>query len=224
MTDLPELKQKNLNVTAMAERAAADRGVLEALITGVSPEQKKTAIRENSFKVLMRLSERHPGVLLRCWTRLVELLKSENSFSKYAAIHIVAALVPADERGLFDKAFGTYYGLLGDHSVMVASHVAGTSGKIARARPELQSKITKRLLDIDNTYPDAKRRELVKAYAIEALGEYFEESADKAKILAFVAQQVDSESPKTRKLARTFLEKWDSPTKAARLPRKVKRP
>jgi hypothetical protein len=43
---------------------------------------------------------------------------------------------------------------------------------------------------------------------IEALGEYLE-FHDKAKILAFVRKQLDSTSPKTRKMAKAFLQKWE---------------
>lgn len=204
-----DLSLKTANHQRLAMLAREDRRILQELLNGISPEAKKTQIRENSFKALLHLSERHPAVLLAHWDYFISLLKSDNSFSKYAAIYIITTLVNADKKGRFEKAFNVYYGRLDDESVMVASHVAGTSGKIAKAKPQLQGKITKRLLAIDKIHFDAGRKDLIKSYVIAAFAEYFEVSTDQARILAFVRKQMDSSSPKTRKMAKAFLERWD---------------
>jgi len=78
--------------------------------------------------------------------------------------------------------------------------------KRLETKPNLQTKITNRLLNIEKTHK-GKQIELIKAYTIEAFNEYFEESSDKNKILDFVEAQLESESPKTRKLAKEFLKK-----------------
>lgn len=207
MPDVLDLSAKNIDPASIAERALEDDKALETLLTGISPDRKKITIRENSFKALMLLCEKHPDRLFPHWDYLIGLLQSNNSYSKYAALYIIAAIVPADKQGLFDKVFDIYYGLLDDRSIMVAAHIAGRSGKIARAQPALQSKITGRLLDIDKTHFDPGRQDLIKPYIIESFEEYFEQSQDKASILAFVRQQVDCKSPKARKLAKAFLEK-----------------
>ncbi len=85
----------------------------------------------------------------------------------------------------------------------------GRSGKIARAKPALQSEITGRLLDIEQTHFDQGRQDLIKPYIIESFEEYFDQSQDQAEILAFVREQVNCRSPKARKLAIAFLEKWE---------------
>ena len=66
-----------------------------------------------------------------------------------------------------------------------------------------QTKITNKLLNIDKTHR-GKQTDLMKAYAIEAFNEYFEEASDKEKILDFVKAQLESKSPKTRKVAKEF--------------------
>ena len=53
-----------------------------------------------------------------------------------------------------------------------------------------------------------KHKGLVKASAIEAFDAYFERSREQARIIGFVKAQLNCESPKTRKMARAFLEKW----------------
>ncbi|UCH62285.1 MAG: hypothetical protein JSU77_10820 [Fidelibacterota bacterium] len=209
MPDVLDLSKEGLDAASIARQALADDKVFEELIYGISPDRKKITIRENSFRALMLLCEKHPDRLLPHWEYLVGLLQSNNSYSKYAAIHIIAAIVPADKHGLFDKAFDIYYDLLDDRSIMVAAHAAGRSGKIARAKPALQPKITGRLLNIEQTHFDQGRQDLIKPFIIESFEEYFERSQDKAQILAFVRQQVNCRSPKARKLAKAFLYKWE---------------
>ena len=208
MTKPLDLSRKTIPPERIAELAIKDEKLLQALLQGISPDAKKTAIRENSSKALMLVAENWPEVLLPHWDYFVGLLKSSNGFSKYAAIRIIASLVRVDEKGLFEKAFDMYYGLLNDESVMVASHAAGNSGRIAKAKPALQSRITQRLLAIEKMHFDTGRQDLIKGYIIQALDEYMAEAQDKLRILAFVEEQVNCTSPKTRKLAKAFLQKW----------------
>jgi hypothetical protein len=188
-----------------AELALKDEKVLQELLDGVL--SKKDAVRYGSFKALNILSERHPEKLYSKWDFFADLIRSDNTHRKYIAIHIIANLTKADADNKFEKLFDAYYGLLGDKSVIPPAHVALNSGKIALAKPNLQSEITNRLLDIDATVQ--RHKDLVKANAIEAFDAYFEESKDQARIIEFVKAQLDCESPKTRKMAKAFLKKWN---------------
>ena len=106
--------------------------------------------------------------------------------------------------GIFDKLYSILYG----EGTITAAHLARNSGKIARAKPKLRSRITERLLNIDRNHR-GKQKELIKGHAIEAFDEYFEEAENQPEILEFVRKQLQSQSPKTRKLAREFLKKRD---------------
>jgi len=64
------------------------------------------------------------------------------------------------------------------------------------------------LLSVDNTHHESERKDLVKSYAIEALGEYFEEAENKEQIVKFVEKQLQAQSPRARKKAKEFLKKW----------------
>jgi hypothetical protein len=208
MHDKPDLSQKELDIEAVATQALADERILPELLDGISPESKKNIIRTNSFNTLLILAKQHPEVLFPRWDYLVELLQSNNGFSQYPAIHLIAALAPSDDAQRFEAIFDTFYSLLNDKSVMVAGHVAGVSGQIATAKPHLQTKITERLLTIDDTHHEQERKDLIKARAIESMDAYFETTEKKDDIIAFVRAQLDCASPKTRKVAKTFLKKW----------------
>jgi hypothetical protein len=210
MTPIPDLTKKSVHPDMLAEKALEDPELLQALLRGISPGEKKQALRENCSQAILQMAEQWSEMLLPHWDYFVGLLKSSNGFSKYVAIHVIEHLVPLDKAGLFEKAFNVFYGLLDDESVMVASHAAGVSGSIAKAKPALQTKITKRLLDIGKTHFEPGRQDLIKSYIIEAFSLYVDESRDKARIIEFVRQQLNASSPKTRKLAKEFLKKWDT--------------
>ena len=187
------------------KKAIKDSDALTALLQEVL--SKKEAIRRNAFKALLSISEEHPEVLYPKWDFFADLIGSDNASFKYIAIYIIANLTEIDTEKRFEKIFEKYYSLLDDESVIPAAHVAGNSGKIARAKPGLQSKITDKLLGIDKTHHAPGRKELIEGYAIEAFGEYFAEAKDKKVILGFVEKQQKSKSPRTKKTAQKFLEK-----------------
>lgn len=202
-----DLSKKDVDVESVAKNVLKDEKVFSELLEGIT--SKNETIRYNSFKVLMLLSEEHPEVVYPEWDFFVNLLTSKNTYHRTSGVNIIAALTSADKEKKFEKIFDQYYNLLDDESVIPAAKLAGNSGKIAKAKPELQTKITERLLSIDGTHHASHRKELIKAYVIESLSEYFEEAKDKKKIIEFIKKQLDSESPKTRKAAKEFLEKWD---------------
>jgi len=197
---------KSIDVESVAKEAIKDDNVLAELLAGIL--SKKETIRYNSFKILLLISEEHPELLCPKWDFFVDLLESDNTYHKYITIYIIANLVRLDKENNFEKIFDKYYNLLNDKSIIPAGHVAGNSGKIARARPELQVKITDKLLSIDETHHEPERRELIKGYAIESFSEYFEEAKNRREIIEFVRKQLNSKSPRTRKKAKEFLEKW----------------
>jgi len=201
---LSELDKKNASVENVAKEALKDKEVLSELLEGIL--SKKDTIRYNSFKVLLLISDEHPEVLYPKWDFFVDIVDSDNAYWKLIAVRIIANLTKADTKNKFEKIFDKYYDLFND-SVIVAGHLAANSGKIAKAKPKLQTKITNKLLNIDKT--DQKHKDLVKAGAIEAFDEYFEEAKNKKKILDFVKKQLNCKSPKTRKKAKEFLKKWE---------------
>jgi hypothetical protein len=189
----------------LASKAVEDRRLLSELPVGIL--SKKHSTRLNSFQALTLMSEEHPKVLYPSWDYFADLIKSGELSSKYIALHIIANLTRVDSENKFDQLFDEYYELLNDDSVVTAAHLAGNSGKIAKAKPELQTKITDRLLSIDETQHTPEHKNLIKSYAVESLDEYFEEAKDKERITEFVKKQVGNKSPRTRKKAKEFLKK-----------------
>lgn len=207
MSVLSDLGKENVGVESLAKKALKDEKVLSELLEGLKSSKDK--IRYSSFKVLLFISEEHPEVLYPHWDEFVEKLSSDNSYHKYQGIFIIANLTRADKENKFEKIFNKYSNLLDDESFIVAANLAGNLGKIAKAKPKLQTEITNKLLSIDKTHFIQERKDLMKSGAIESFNEYFEEAENKNKIIEFVKEQLNSKSPKTRRKAKEFLKKWE---------------
>jgi hypothetical protein len=169
---------------------------------------KKDEIRFKSNNILNFISEKYPNKLYKKWDFFSDMLDSKNHYQRNIAINILANISKIDTEKKFEKNFDKYFDNISSNRTMVAGQAAINSGKIAKAKPHLQSKITEILLNIDKIHK-GKQTELMKAYAINAFNDYFDDYGDKEKILKFVKEQFNSDSPKTKKAASEFLNKWN---------------
>ena len=203
---MPDLNTKDVDLESLARQARENQGFLSELVDGLSGKQERVGY--NCLRALLLVADERPELLYHHWHVFVELLARENTYFKLRGANMIAAIIGADTESRFEQIFDQYYDLLDDKSVITASYIAANSGQIACAKPSLQSRITCRLLSIDATHHPPERRDLLKGFAVEAFGQYFEESDHKTEILEFVTAQLESKSPKTRKLAKSFLKKW----------------
>jgi hypothetical protein len=194
-----------LRAEKLAEEALADEAVMRELIDGISPERKSHERREEYAEALKLLSDRHPEALYGRWDDLARIIFSDNAFSVSPVLYIIARLAAVDGEHKFDRLADQYLRLLDDKSIVVASRVARNLGFIAKARPDLEPRITARLLDVER--PGSKQKELLKAHVIEALDGYFEAIGDKEAVISFVRREAESTSPRTRKAAHAFLKR-----------------
>lgn len=209
MTAQVDLENKLVTPDRIAEMALDDPALLQELLAGIAPTSQKSARRENCSQALMFMAETWPEPLLTHWDYFVQLFKSSNGFSKYVAIYVIASLTKAaPER--FTSTLEEYFMLLNDESVMVASHAALNSGKIAQACPTLQPEIIHRLIQIDQTNHDLNHLGLIKAYIVEALDLLYPTASNQSEIMGFIKAQIGCPSPKTVKLAKAFLKKWQA--------------
>lgn len=199
---MPNLEDKNLDVESTAKVAIEDVDSLKTLLAGVL--SKDDIVRSNSFESLLFLSKMDPEFLYPHWDFFKDMLYSKNNYSKYISVYILANLTVADDENKFEEIFEDYFALLGGTRAMISSHVALNSAVIFRNKPDLRQEILNKLLNIDNIH-EGKQVELIKSYVIEALNDIYHLIDDKKPIDDFVKDQLDSSSPKTRKIADEFL-------------------
>nr|MDO8098605.1 hypothetical protein [Candidatus Njordarchaeota archaeon] len=208
MSVLSELEKKNANVEGIAEKALKDGKLLSQVMEGISSD--KARIKYGSAKVLRIIGERNPDALYPKWDFFVDMLNSENTFLKSDAVFILGHLSKVDSENKFETVFDKLYKLLDDESMITAANLVGISKVIAKAKPELQSIITARLLSIDGTHHGSECKNVIKGHVITTLDTYFEDSKDKKKILDFVKKELKNTRPATRKKAEAFLKKWET--------------
>jgi hypothetical protein len=196
------LSSKTLNLPRLAEQAAQDPATLQALLANVLA--KDDTVRSNVFNTLEQLSESAPKALYPHWEQFAQMLTSSNNFHVYIAIHILANLASVDTDDKFAKDFAAFFAPIKGDRAMTAGHAILATSKIVQAKPTLEPKITAMLLNID-TLHQGKQTEMLKGYAIEAFGRYYEHAQDKEAINNFARQQLGSNSPITRKLAHAFI-------------------
>jgi len=201
---LAELKKKDANIEKIAKMALKEEKLLSELVNNL--KSKEETVRYNSYKVILLISEEQPDVIYPRWDFLESMMDGSNAYWRSSSARLIGNLARVDKENKFEKILDRYYNLLND-SVIVAYTITACSGRIAKAKLKLQAKITEKLLNIDKT--NQKHKDLIKAGAIESFSEYFEEAKNKKKILKFVKEQLGCESPKTRKIAKEFLKRWE---------------
>jgi len=199
-----DLNKKDIDIAKLARDALINDELLQELMKGLL--SKDSTIRQNSFKTLEIISEREPEFLYPKWDYFQKMLFSKNNYHKYIAIYLLANLTKVDNENKFNAIFEDYFSILAGDKVMIASHVALNSSKIALNKPELQDRIIDKLLNIDNIHI-GRQKELVKSYIIEALRKMYPEIKDKERVMKFIKEQLESSSPKTRDLAACFLDR-----------------
>lgn len=201
-----DLDEKNIDVEGLAQDAITNEELFQELLRGARSKDDTT--RQNSFKSLQIIAEANPQFLYSEWDYFQEMLLSPNNYHQFIAIYILASLTSVDDNKKFEEIFDDYYGILAGDKAMTASHVALNSSVIVKNKPELRSRIIDILMSIDDIH-QGKQKELIKAYAIEALLKIHPEAEDQEKIEDFVRTQLGSKSPKTRNMAQCFLDRCD---------------
>lgn len=206
MSSVSELISKNADIAEVSEKALKDEETLSEVFEGIS--SGKARIKYGCAKVLRFIAEKSPQVLYPKWNFFANMLNNTNTFLKCDGVYIIGHLAVVDSENKMDRVFDRLYDLLNDESMITAANLIGVSAIIAKAKPELEPKITNRLLNIDRTHHDAECKNVLKGHAILALDAYYKDSNDKKRILDFIRLELKNTRLGTRRKAVEFLKKW----------------
>ena len=202
---IPELQKKDIDPKEYAEKIIKKPDLIKQYLDGLL--LKNETYRYNCFKVIFIVSEKNPDILYPYWEFFENHLKSKNNYHKMSAVLIIANLTSVDKEKKFERLFDEFYGYLKSKKTITSIYIVKSLGKIAKSKPHLMDKITKILLNIEKIHP-GKQIELVKSAVIESFSDYFEKIENKKEVIAFVKKQTNSDSPKARKIAKDFLNKY----------------
>ncbi len=138
---------------------------------------------------------------------MADLLDSSNTYHRCSAINVLPHLIPVDGGSKFNRIFDRYFGRLNDDSVIPPCYIARNCPTIASHLPELIQRIVNKLLTIDDTHHESRRKDLIKADIILALQVLYDRVDNQPEVRRFVEDQLNCSSPKTRKAAKAFLKK-----------------
>jgi hypothetical protein len=201
------IEKKSVTAEGLAKKIAKDKKLLYEALKGLTSDSPQ--IKYKCGKALRILSEDNPKILYPKWNEIAKLLKSDNTFMRAIGIQIISNLTRVDANNKFEGVFDDFYGLLNDPSMICATNVAGLSGRIALAKPKLQTRITNKLVAIDKTHHGQECKNIIKGKAILSFGEYFDDVKNKKKIIEFVKKETKNRRAATRKKAEAFLKKRD---------------
>jgi hypothetical protein len=166
-------------------------------------------IKFRSAKILKIISLKDPELLIPHWDFFVDLLDTDNSIILWNDLDVIANLTAADQENMFDDIFQIYYQFLEDESMVTAAHVVDNSAKIAKNRPELQTKITKKLLMVGEIPRDGECQDILSGKAILVFDKYFSSIDNKEEVISFTKKQSTSQRNATKVKAEKFLKKHE---------------
>lgn len=201
---LDKLGKKEIQAEDLSDKVLRNTDLLPEIFNGISSANPR--IKFKSAKILRILSEKNPKMLYSKMDFFINLLNSENNILKWEAIDVIGNLSSVDSKNMFDKIFGNFYDLLSDESMITAGHVIDNSGKIARAKPHLQNKITKELLKVEKIqYETSECRNILLGKVILSFSQYIGQVDNKEKMISLVKRQLKNSRKATRAKAEKFL-------------------
>lgn len=207
-----KLADKTITKEDLLEKAKKNHNLLPEIVDGMN--SSKAAIRYGCGKVLMDFSEKNPEKLYPFMDFFIKLLDSQYRILIWQSIAIIANLTKVDKDNIFDQNFEKYYSLINNDYMVTVANIVGHSGKIALAKPHLISKITNKLLSVENLKttphltPECKN--VIAEQAITTFNMFYDRIDNKKDVITFVEKQLNS-SRKTLKIkANEFLSKWNN--------------
>lgn len=190
-----------------------DISILNVMFEIASTEP--SSIKYTCTKIIRRVSEQKPEIIYPYFEEIAGWLHHKNSFIKWDGIMTLSNLAAVDHEDKFAAIYQEYFALIQDPHMITAANVIGNAWKIVIAKPELESDITNRLLEVPHiTYmnkgePSPECNCIVCGQVIECFEHYFENSSNQTAMIAFAKEQLLSNRKSVAKAAGKFLMKWD---------------
>lgn len=204
---LKDLGNKKITKGKLHQMVEHNFELLPVLVEGMSSQ--KASIRYGSGKVLMDLSEKYPEKLYPHINSFIDLLDSKYRIIIWNSMAIIANITSVDTEKKFDKIFNKYSSFLRDDYMITVANAINNLGKIAKAKPYLIQKITKKILEVENIeltpHLTEECKRVIAEQAIGSFDLFFDNIDDKNTVLSFVERQLKSSRKSLRSKAAVFV-------------------
>lgn len=203
-----QISKKDFDKAYFVELILSDAVVRELLVEEMLTN-KKIMVYYHCYYVISEASERSPELFYTDWSRYLDLLHHTNSYHRDIGLTILANLVAVDVQK-FDLIIDEYFGLLQDEKFMTAECCLKNLEKIILLKPKYADAFVHRIIDILHTsrYSE-KQQALFSGKLVELFDHVYEYLEDKKRMYDFALMNSDSISPKTRKIVKAFIKKYD---------------
>jgi hypothetical protein len=208
-------REKSLKAALTAPKIDADRIValiasqpklVDSVFLGLSSPVPR--VRFGCSKSLLLLSEQYPDLLYPKINGVLALLENENQIIKWNAIAMIGNLAGVDRDCRIGPVLPKLYGFLSCGELITANTGIIALGKIARAFPSEQTRITERLLGIGQAaFPTGECRNIAIGKTILAMEMFLDLAVVQEDVLHFAQTQTFNSRRATAAKARAFLNK-----------------
>jgi hypothetical protein len=181
------------------------------LITSVFREldNKSAGVKFGCSKSLVLMSETNPDLLRPEIETVLKLLGSGNQILKWNAIAMLGNLAAAGHLHPIGPALRKLYQFLTGGELIAANHAISSLGKIGRAFPKQQEKITSQLLAMEHAlFETDECRNIAIGKCIQAMNIFLNPERVPQKVLEFAHRQTGNGRRATAEKAKTFLRKF----------------
>ena len=190
----------------MKKQTSPDSSVIPSLLKTLG---EKGTERFRAAKQLQLISQSNPDLLYPHFDIFSGLLDSNSSVILWNGIIILSHLARVDVDRRFDTVFNKYYLHLWDGKLVTAANIIGSSGRIARYRPDLAARITEELLKVDIIpLPTLECREVARGHALNSLAEYPNFWLSSKTVHDFILRCSASHRPAVKKRAEELLSQF----------------
>ncbi len=200
------LINKNPDLEAIRKMCLDHKPFLDELVGNLT--EKKETIRYNSVKILTSIAEEKPEKMYPYWNLFRDQLYSQNTYHILTAIVLISRLIAVDQKDLFSELKDDFFNLMYHENVIPVRYLLLNIWRVGKARHEYIPRISEILFSVDKINQEHKG--LLKGDALLAFTELWDllDQDKKIEVMNFAKNQVKSDSPKTRKEAKKFLENF----------------
>jgi hypothetical protein len=199
-------KHGNRCAERVARYVGKHPGHLDELLSDMISPTKR--VKNAAAKTVRILSESDPELLAPHTERFEELMGGDDTIVKWIAVDVIGNLAAVDpDLRIRSGTLRSLYTMLGDDSMVTASHAIDSLGKIAEGHPRLRRRITGELARVEDVRRSADCRNILLGRVLQSYGRYWAEAGktQQAEIASFVERQRKNRFPATRKKAERLL-------------------
>jgi len=192
--------------------AIENKAILNSLFEIVLTATETSSIKYTCTKIIRSVSEQKPELVYPYFEDIVKWLHHKNSFIKWDGILTLSNLSAVDYKDKFRAIYEDYFALIQDPQMITAANVVGNAWKIVLAKPDLETIITRRLLEVPKIIymnkgkPSPECNSIVCGQVLDCFEKYFDYSENQAAMINFAKGQLSSRRKAVAKKAEKFLE------------------